>query len=104
MLRIWLQRLKESRERQLVYSEVALLDQPDVKAKMLKFHRSIGEIEEPLCLTCLESFLGSTVSSDECSRCHRDSSNPPKLYSDANNMDTRICIQSLIERLLHDNS
>ena len=31
-----LQRLQESRERQLVHSEVALLDQP-----------------EPLCLTCL---------------------------------------------------
>ena len=48
-----LQNLQESRERQLVYSEVALLDQPDFRAKMLKFHRSIGEIEEPLCLTCL---------------------------------------------------
>ena len=54
---------------------------------MLNFHMSISTIEVPLCLTCLESFPGLTVSSDECNRCHRDSSFSPKLYSHANNMD-----------------
>ena len=81
-----LQRLRESRERQEDRSQVSLLDQPAVRAKVLKFHQSLIEIEEPLCLTCLESFPGLTVSSDECTRCRRDDSTP-KLYSDANNMN-----------------
>ena len=80
------ERLRESRERQEDRSQVSLLDQPAVRAKVLKFHQSLIEIEEPLCLTCLESFPGLTVSSDECTRCRRDDSTP-KLYSDANNMN-----------------
>ena len=56
----------------------------------LKCLNFIGQ--KPLCLTCLESFPGLTVSSDECSRFHRDSYDLSKLYSDANNMDTWICI------------
>ena len=82
-----LQRLRESRQRQPDHPQTALFDQPAVRAKMLNFHMSISTIEVPLCLTCLESFPGLTVSSDECNRCHRDSSFSPKLYSHANNMD-----------------
>ena len=81
-----LQRLRESRERREDRSQVSLLDQPAVRAKVLKFHQSLIKIEEPLCLTCLESFPGLTVSSDECTRCRRDDSTP-KLYCDANNMN-----------------
>ena len=81
-----LQRVRESRQGHTVDSQDAILDQPTVRTKMLKFHRSISNIEVPLCLTCLESFPGLSVSSDECNRCHRDDSTP-KLYSDANNMD-----------------
>ena len=69
-----LQRLRESRQRQPDHPQIALFDQPAVRAKMLNFHMSISTIEVPLCLTCLESFPGLTVSSDECNRCHRDSS------------------------------
>ena len=82
-----LQRIRESRRRQLVHPQVALFEQPAVRAKLLNFHSSISSIEVPVCRTCLDGFPGLNISSDECSRCQRDTSYSPKLHSHANNMD-----------------
>ena len=60
-----LQHVRESKQGQSIPSQDALLDQPAVRTKMLKFHRSISYVEVPLGLTCLESFPGLTVSSDD---------------------------------------
>ena len=84
-----LQLLQESRRRQSVHHpQIALIDQPSVRSKMLSFHLSVSSIQVPTCMTCLEGFPGLTMCSglNECSRCHRDSS-APKLYSCDNNMD-----------------
>ena len=43
-----LQRLRESRQRQPDHPQIALFDQPAVRAKMLNFHMSISTIEVPL--------------------------------------------------------
>ena len=83
-----LQVIHESRQSQSVSSQVALIDQPAVRAKMQKFHLSISNIEVPMCMTCLESFPGMNMCArlNECNRCHRDQCSP-KLFSHDNNMD-----------------
>ena len=70
-----LQLIQARRQRQSAHLQVALLDQPSVRSKMLDFHLSISSIEVPTCTTCLEGFPGLNMCSglSECNRCHRDS-------------------------------
>jgi hypothetical protein len=62
------------------------IDLPQVKAKLLKFHREIGEINVPTCTICDETFPGMAVNKkSECIRCTRDK-RTPKLFSADNDM------------------
>ena len=63
-----------------------LLDQPQVQAKLLKFHKEVAEIEVSTCSVCDETFPGLKVNKkSECQRCTRDKLTP-KLYSADNDM------------------
>jgi hypothetical protein len=62
------------------------IDLPQVKAKLLKFHQEIGEINVPTCTICDETCPGMAVNKEsECIRCTRDK-RAPKLFSADNDM------------------
>ncbi len=69
-------------------SDLPLFEQPDVRARMCKFHAHLAALESPRCTTCSEAFPGLQLrlQSTECLRCSRDK-HTPKLYSIANNTD-----------------
>ena len=88
-----LQRDRESHREQralgaLSQSQLPLIQQRSVQAKMKKFHTHLATLEVSRCSTCLEAFPGLHLQpgSTECARCGRDM-HTPKLYSSGNNVD-----------------
>jgi predicted Zn-ribbon and HTH transcriptional regulator len=62
------------------------IDQLQIQAKLLKFHRELSEINVPTCTICDETFPGMAVNKkSECIRCTRDK-RAPKLFSADNDM------------------
>jgi predicted Zn-ribbon and HTH transcriptional regulator len=62
------------------------IDLLQVKAKLLKFHQELSEINVPTCTICDETFPGMAVNKkSECIRCTRDK-RTPKLFSADNDM------------------
>ena len=72
----------------LSQSQLPLIQQRSVQAKMKKFHTHLATLEVSRCSTCLEAFPGlhPQPGSTECARCGRDK-HTPKLYSSGNNVD-----------------
>ena len=72
----------------LSQSQLPLIQQRSVQAKMKKFHTHLATLEVSRCSTCLEAFPGLHLQpgSTECTRCGRDK-HTPKLYSSGNNVD-----------------
>ena len=71
----------------LSQSQLPLIQQRSVQAKMEKFHmRDLATLEVTRCSTCSEAFPGLHLhpGSTECARCGRDK-HTPRLYSKSKN-------------------
>jgi hypothetical protein len=100
-----LTRMRDIRPNEVNHS--SKIDLLQVKAKLLKFHREIGEINVPTCTICDETFPGMAVNKkSECIRCTRDK-RTPKLFSADNDMhpgavpaELQVCFSCLMQLLI----
>ena len=79
---------RERHREQQQPSQLPLLEQPSVQAKMRRFHSHFSTLDVPTCTTSSKGFPGLKLHSrsTECLPCSQDK-HTPKLYSVDNNMN-----------------